>query len=117
MKNKKKFLSLSLLFSATLPFAATAHNHATKGVEQSHRSEANIARDEFRKPLKTLDFFGVKATDKVVEIMPGGGWYTEVLAPMLSGKGELVAAHYPLTTPSEYRKRSRSNFEIKLADN
>ena len=55
------------------------------------RTEANRARDKYRHPDQTLAFFGVKPTDTVVEIWPGGGWYTEVLAPYLkSGGGTLM---------------------------
>ena len=84
--------------------------------DYSHRSEANQLRDEYRKPLETLDFFGVEANDKVVEILPGGGWYTEVLVPYLS-EGELVAAHYTANNPVAYRVKSRANFEKKVAEN
>lgn len=117
MKNGNKLLSLSLALGLAMPMAATADDHGKKAFDNSHRSEANQKRDEFRKPHQTLAFFGIKGHHKVVEIMPGGGWYTEILAPMLKDNGQLVAAHYPLTTKSKYRKRSRENFDKKLADN
>ncbi|HEY6940073.1 methyltransferase [Dokdonella sp.] len=56
------------------------------------RSSANKARDPYRHPKQTLEFFGVKAGDTVVEITPGGGWYAEILAPLLKGNGTYVAA-------------------------
>lgn len=56
-----------------------------------HRSEANKARDKFRNPKATLEFFGVKPNSVVVEALPGGGWYTEVLAPYLRETGTYVA--------------------------
>ncbi|MDX1293420.1 MAG: hypothetical protein R3265_11480, partial [Hyphomonas sp.] len=43
-----------------------------------HRSEAEKARDAWRHPKETLEFFGVEPDDKVVELWPGGGWYTNV---------------------------------------
>lgn len=56
------------------------------------RTESNRARDRYRHPQETLSFFGVEANDVVVEIWPGGGWYTEILAPYLtSGGGTLYA--------------------------
>lgn len=59
----------------------------------SWRSEANRARDVFRHPAETLAFFDVSSDETVVEISPGGGWYTEVLAPYLaSGGGTYIAA-------------------------
>ena len=57
------------------------------------RTPANVARDRYRHPVETLAFFGVEPNDTVVEIWPGGGWYTEVLAPYLaSGGGRLILA-------------------------
>jgi predicted methyltransferase len=55
------------------------------------RSEANVARDRYRHPSETLRFFGVEPDDTVVEIWPGGGWYTEILAPYLAAEGSLWA--------------------------
>lgn len=57
------------------------------------RTPANIARDKYRHPAETLAFFGVKPGDTVVELWPGGGWYTEILAPLTtSGGGTLYTA-------------------------
>jgi predicted methyltransferase len=57
------------------------------------RTASNTARDPYRHPAETLAFFGVEPNDTVVEIWPGGGWYTEILAPYLaSGGGRLYAA-------------------------
>jgi predicted methyltransferase len=57
------------------------------------RTAANVARDRYRHPAETLSFFGVRPNHTVVEIWPGGGWYTEILAPYLaSGGGKLYAA-------------------------
>lgn len=54
------------------------------------RSADNRARDQYRHPIETLKFFGLKPTDLVVEIYPGGGWYTEILAPFVADKGSLA---------------------------
>jgi predicted methyltransferase len=56
------------------------------------RSEANKARDQYRHPLQTLTFFGIKPDMTVVEIWPGNGWYTEILAPFLKDRGKLYEA-------------------------
>jgi predicted methyltransferase len=53
------------------------------------RTAANVARDKYRNPKETLTFFGVKPADTIVELWPGGGWYTEVLAPYLAPGGTL----------------------------
>jgi predicted methyltransferase len=58
-----------------------------------HRPEASRHRDQYRHPVETLSFFGVRDDMNVVEIWPGGGWYTEVLAPFLKDKGHLAVTN------------------------
>lgn len=79
-----------------------------------HRSADNRSRDTWRNPKETLMFFGLEPDMTVVEIYPGGGWYTEVLAPVLRERGELVAAHF-MPEGSEYRTRVYNNYMDKLA--
>lgn len=81
------------------------------------RSAANRARDGARHPAQTLQFFGVQATHTVLELAPGGGWYTEILAPWLRERGRLAVAHYARDDAEDYRRRGRANFEAKLAKN
>lgn len=69
------------------------HDALRAAISAGHRTPANVARDRYRHPFETLAFFGVEPDDTVVEIWPGGGWYTEILAPYLaSGGGKLYAA-------------------------
>ncbi len=56
------------------------------------RSEANRTRDVYRHPKETLQFFGIRPDRSVIEITPGGGWYSEILAPLLRDNGRYVAA-------------------------
>ena len=56
------------------------------------RSDAHKARDQYRHPVETLEFFGLQPDMTVVELAPGGGWYTEILAPVLKDHGHLVEA-------------------------
>lgn len=56
------------------------------------RTEAETDRDRNRKALKTLDFFGLRDDMKIVELVPGGGWYTKILAPVVNEKGQYYAA-------------------------
>ena len=65
-----------------------------------HRSEANKGRDKYRHPKETLLFFGLKPDMTVVEITPGGGWYTEVLAPVMRERGQFYGAIYQVTDSS-----------------
>ena len=63
----------------------------SKAVSAPTRTPANVERDRYRHPAETLAFFGVEPDDTVVELWPGGGWYTEILAPYLaSGGGRLI---------------------------
>ena len=56
------------------------------------RDPKNAARDRYRHPKQTLEFFGLKPGLTVIEITPGGGWYSEILAPYLKGNGTYIAA-------------------------
>lgn len=56
------------------------------------RPEADVARDRNRRPLDTLEFFGLEDDMTVIELLPGGGWYTRVLAPVLRDNGKLYVA-------------------------
>ncbi|MGH8161102.1 MAG: class I SAM-dependent methyltransferase [Gammaproteobacteria bacterium] len=59
------------------------------------RLPANQARDQYRHPVKTLEFLGIKPDMSVVELAPGGGWYTEILAPFLYANGQLIETGKP----------------------
>ena len=84
----------ALAQSSEPPTKAQAQNNALEAaVSAPTRTDSNRARDAYRHPFETLAFFGVEPDDTVVEIWPGGGWYTEILAPYLaSGGGKLVLA-------------------------
>lgn len=56
------------------------------------RPEADRARDRNRRPLQTLKFFGLEDDMRVLELIPGGGWYTRVLAPVLAENGQLYVS-------------------------
>ena len=58
------------------------------------RSPENVERDQYRHPKETLEFFGLTPQMSVLEISPGTGWYSEILAPVLASKGKLVHIGY-----------------------
>ncbi len=73
--------------------AHAAHMAINAAVNAPTRAEANRARDMWRHPAETLSFFRIQPHETVVELWPGGGWYTEILAPLASaGGGTLYAA-------------------------
>jgi predicted methyltransferase len=118
-----------------MPGAAVAQK-ATKGtatvspalaaaVAAPTRTPANVERDRFRNPGATLAFFGVQPNHRVVEIWPGGGWFTEILAPYLRERGQLTVAAPPGRSmdgiakkldadPATYGKVQRANFPTLL---
>jgi predicted methyltransferase len=79
-----------------------------------YRSAENRARDAYRHPRETLQFFGLRPDMTAVEVWPGGGWYTEILAPLLKDQGRLYAAHLDPAS-SEYARRTVDGFRAKLA--
>ncbi|HJP34799.1 MAG TPA: methyltransferase [Gammaproteobacteria bacterium] len=104
----------------TLVFIATACADTTEELKAAaageHRSAANQARNVWRHPVETLQFFGIRDDMTVVEIWPGGGgWYTEVLAPYLRDEGKLYAANYDGSSGIPYFRRNEQKFKDKLA--
>jgi len=79
----------------TQPAPATSLDAAIAGPQRSERAKA---RDVYRHPKETLQFFGVEPTQTVLEIAPGGGWYTDILAPWLHDGGHLYEAQYASTS-------------------
>ena len=120
---KKAFTASIVSASLLCAGFASAHTDAehqsqlAQAIAGEHRSAKNKARDEYRHPQATLEFFGFKPEMTVVEITPGGGWYTEILAPALKGKGKLYGAHYPDTNEDNYYSKSRKSLVKKLASN
>ena len=99
------------------PPATSANVFATRiddVLAGSWRSDANKARDANRHPKDTLAFFGLNPTQTVIEITPGGGWYTEILAPLMKGSGSYHAA-LAADASSDYAKRNNDAFREKLA--
>lgn len=71
---------------------ATPTERLSAYADGDHRSEMHRARNQYRHPVETLMWFGLRADMTVVEISPGGLWYSEILAPFLSNRGKLYLA-------------------------
>ncbi|MEH6586343.1 MAG: methyltransferase [Halioglobus sp.] len=113
------YRTLALVFALTTSgFAQADSQPLTAAIAGEHRTPAYVERDAYRHPVQTLELFDVQPHHTVVEIWPGGGWYTEILAPYLKANGRLIAAHYDSDdTQASYRPRSRAGFEKKMAAN
>jgi len=116
--------SVMFAMAAVIALAACAATTSTRTTTAAdldrilageHRSEANRARDVYRHPRETLLFFGIRPEQTVVEIWPGGGWYTEVIAPLVEGKGKYYAAGWAPNPESEGVTRALKTFADKLA--
>lgn len=84
-------LLLPMLAHASDASAIDAAQYA-QALQGPWRSAQNSARDRYRHPQQTLSFFGLRADQTVIEITPGNGWYSEILAPLLKDHGRYVAA-------------------------
>jgi predicted methyltransferase len=88
--------ALFVLSAHGLSQAATAADPAlAAAVGSSQRSQAFIARDKARHPVEELSFFGLRPDQTVIEIWPGGGYWTEILGPYLAQHGHYYVALPP----------------------
>ena len=85
--------------------------------EGEHRAAANIARNPSRHPVETLEFFGLEPNMTVIEILPSGGWYTEIIAPYVRDHGKFYAAHFSPNATTSYMPPNLRNFEAKISGN
>ncbi len=85
-------IPLVLLFATATATANDTSDLITAAMESSIRTEQEIARDDNRKPVQTLEYFGLTPDMRVLELLPGGGWYTKLLGPVLADKGQLYVA-------------------------
>lgn len=89
-------LTTIALFGVLLSANAIADDEVVAAVKAAlaaeNRTDAERARDKNRLPAQTLDFFGLKKDMRVLELVPGGGWYTKLLAPVLKDEGKLYVA-------------------------
>jgi predicted methyltransferase len=122
-------VAVSALAIATIAHAdpqslpATSPNTDAAAISQAvagaWRNPNNAARDKYRHPKETLAFFGVKTNQTVIEVMPGAGWYTEILAPLLHDHGHYIGiVDDPASVKADARAEtndSNSLLEAKLA--
>jgi predicted methyltransferase len=108
-------LAAGAAWAANLPLEARIE----QAMFGEHRSEANLQRNRYRHPLSTLTFLGLEDGMNVLEIWPGAGWYTEILAPVLRHHGQFIVAGYDVDVPDqpEYRYRLQMGLLDKFAAN
>jgi predicted methyltransferase len=100
---KNILISLVCLLTGSIALASDLSVEAR--IEQAmfgeHRSAANIDRNRYRHPVGTLSFFGLEDGMTVMEIWPGGGWYTDILAPVVKGHGKFIVASWDVDVPDQ----------------
>jgi predicted methyltransferase len=117
--------AIAVLASPIIAAPAKPSKDIQAAVAAPNRTEANKARDKYRHPAETLAFFGLKPTQTIVEIWPGGGWYTEVLAPFTKDKGRLIVVSpegrategitkFLDTNSDAYGKVEKANFPVLI---
>jgi len=88
-------LLLSLALAGLIQTAYAVTETDTLNAVLASRSDEDTVRDDARQPLETLTFFQVKPGMTVAEALPGGGWYTRILANYLGQDGALYGVNYP----------------------
>ena len=99
------YSSVGLLLKATLLSTLVA-------ISGMAFAERDTSRDQYRHPMETLAFFGITPQMNVLEISPGGGWYTEILADYVTGN--LLAGHYDPQSDRAYYRNSQGKFVAKI---
>jgi predicted methyltransferase len=112
----KTNLLVNLLIAFSLLFAtfSFAEQDSLKSIIES-RDDKDKARDSYRNPAETLAFFRVEPGMSVAEVLPGGGWYTKILAPFLGKQGKLIALNYNDSTWSLNKNLSPEFIEKRIA--
>ena len=91
---KKNLLSLLLLPVVVACGLVAQPLSLEEMLEAEHRAEADQQRDAHRNPVETLQFFGLDRNVHVLEVWPGSGWYTDIIAPYIKEKGKYTAATF-----------------------
>ena len=114
----KHLIGLAVLTLAVLAGGGSAASAMTldEVIAGDHRSAEDKARDQYRHPKETLEFFGLKKDMTVVELTPGaGGWYQQILAPYLRDEGVYYGASYDPESPRDYYQRALKKEKERLA--
>ncbi len=119
MSKTVSLIAVLAFTSCMFPYSSMAEDIETsvqQAMVSNHREAVNLTRDKYRHPAETLAFFGVKPDMTIVEIWPGKGWYTEILAPVMREQGILYIAGFSMTadrTPG-WRKGMQTELMEKM---
>ena len=103
---------LCLIFSCENSTMDTSNSQIIKkAIDNEFRNPNNVSRDKYRNPLETLTFFGLEKDMTVLEILPGRGWYTEILSNVLKDDGDYLVASFGNNHQNKYLKNIHIEFE------
>jgi len=94
VKNLALTVLLSMAFLPAFGQMSETQDKLKAAMESDIRSDAEVARDRNRKPIETMTFFQLEDDMRVLELMPGGGWYSKLLVPTLRENGEYYVAMF-----------------------
>ena len=123
LKNLAPILVLACLLGGTALIAGCVTTsgrettaHALDGVlTGSQRTAADRARDRYRHPKETLLFFGIRPQTRVLQSWPESGWYTRIIAPLVSAKGRYYAGVMAPDPKSRFLQARLANYQRLLA--
>jgi predicted methyltransferase len=106
---------LTLAGCGSLATRGAVTSRLDAAISGMHRTAAERERDVYRHPRETLLFFGLRPDYTVVEVMPIGGWYTRIIAPVVRTHGRYIAAMPPATAGNANSENSRQAYLSILA--
>ena len=113
----KTLLLLVMSFATYATYAddfKTTQDKLVSAMDSSIRTDKEKQRDRNRRPISTLKFFGLRDDMKVVELIPGGGWYTKLLAPTLKDKGDFYIAYGTSRVEKSLLKDNKDFQQVKV---
>ena len=118
---KQAFLAcVAMAFAATSSLAATSIDPILTEVTGGEwRSADEKSRDAARKPIENLQFWGLKPGASILEVQPGAGWWTRILAPYAArtgGRYSATAADLANPSITEAARKGRADFAARFAD-
>lgn len=121
----RNFIALLVLYTCVFGLQAQSGNQ-TQATETAKRVQALLDSDDrsdearesdrTRRPVQSLDFFGLDTGMKVIEFVPAGGYYTEILAHALNGNGELLLLGYGADNARQYQDKGMQHVKAIAAN-
>ena len=114
---KAIYIIIFFLFSSVESESHKFDQELKNSVENLSRSKKNVARDKYRNPIETLSFFEIEKNKKVLEISPGGGYYSEIISHYMRNTDNYFVTEYkfpPVDAVKKDRKNLKNTFQKTL---